>query len=104
MNPEKFLNIEIEPAPPELQLSVEMRCREIMKSDDYDNIKRYCTHLVRHQMKQDVFLASILGRLVELEAMITVQEMKDIKKVRHKKYKKKKTLSDRFKIMLSVFR
>lgn len=104
MTKDKFLNIDIEPAPPELQLSVEMRCREIMKSDDYDNIKRYCTHLVRHQMKQDVFLASILGRLVELEAMITVQEMKDIKKVRQKKYKKKKTLSDRFKIMLSVFR
>ena len=40
MNPEKFLNIEIEPAPPELELSVEMRCREIMKSDEYDNIKR----------------------------------------------------------------
>jgi hypothetical protein len=104
MNKDKFLNIEIEPAPPELELSVEMRCREIMQSEDYDNIKRYCTHLVRHQMKQDVFLASILGRLVELEAMITVQEMKDIKKVRQKKYKKKKTLSDRFKIMLSVFR
>jgi len=104
MTKDKFLNIEIEEAPAELQLSVEMRCREIMNSDDYDNIKRYCTHLVRHQMKQDVFLASILGRLVELEAMITVQEMKDIKKVRQKKYKKKKTLSDRFKIMLSVFR
>ena len=64
----KFLNIEIEEAPPELQLSVEMRCRDIMQSEDYDNIKRYCTHLVRHQMHQDVFLASILGRLIELEA------------------------------------
>ena len=70
MTKDKFLNIDIEPAPPELQLSVEMRCREIMNSDDYDNIKRYCTHLVRHQMKQDVFLASILGRLVELEAIV----------------------------------
>ena len=68
MNVKKFLNIEIEEAPAELQLSVEMRCREIMQSKDYDNIKRYCTHLVRHQMHQDVFLASILGRLVELEA------------------------------------
>ena len=27
----KFLNIEIEEAPPELKLSVEMRCRDIMK-------------------------------------------------------------------------
>ena len=39
MNIKKFLNIEIEEAPPELQLSVEMRCREIMQSEDHDNIK-----------------------------------------------------------------
>ena len=76
MNIKKFLNIEIEEAPPELQLSVEMRCREIMQSEDYDNIKRYCTHLVRHQMYQDVFLASILGRLVELEANLVVKEIR----------------------------
>ena len=77
MNIKKFLNIEIEEAPPELQLSVEMRCREIMQSKDYDNIKRYCTHLVRHQMHQDVFLASILGRLVELEAEQVVQRVRN---------------------------
>ena len=34
----KFLNIEIEEAPPELQLSVEMRCRDIMQSDETDDI------------------------------------------------------------------
>ena len=76
MNIKKFLNIEIEEAPPELQLSVEMRCREIMQSKDYDNIKRYCTHLVRHQMHQDVFLASLLGRLVELEANLVVKDVR----------------------------
>jgi len=76
MNIKKFLNIEIEEAPAELQLSVEMRCREIMKSNDYDNIKRYCTHLVRHQMEQDVFVASMLGRLVELEASLVVKEIR----------------------------
>ena len=77
MNIKKFLNIEIEEAPAELQLSVEMRCREIMQSKDYDNIKRYCTHLVRHQMHQDVFLASILGRLVELEAEQVVKRVRN---------------------------
>ena len=77
MNVKKFLNIDIEEAPAELQLSVEMRCREIMQSEDYDNIKRYCTHLVRHQMHQDVFLASILGRLVELEAENVVQRVRN---------------------------
>ena len=80
MNIKKFLNIEIEEAPTELKLSVEMRCREIMKSNDYDNIKRYCTHLVRHQMEQDVFLASLLGRLVELEANLVAKEIRKEKK------------------------
>ena len=75
----KFLNIEIEEAPPELQLSVEMRCRDIMQSEDYDNIKRYCTHLVRHQMHQDVFLASILGRLIELEAALVKKSLAEEK-------------------------
>ena len=67
---EKFLNIEIEEPPVELQLSVEMRIREVLNSDDYDDVKRYCTHLVRYQMKQDVIFASILGRLVEVEAIL----------------------------------
>ena len=35
----KFLNIDIEPAPPELELQIEMQCREIMQSNDLDNIK-----------------------------------------------------------------
>ena len=72
----KFLNIEIEEPPVELELSVEMRCRDIMESDDIDNIKRYCTHLIRHQMRQDVFLASLLGRLVELEANLVAKEIR----------------------------
>ena len=88
MEKETFLNIEIEPAPIELQLSVEMRCREIMKSDDIDNIKRYCTHLIRHQMKQDVFLAGLLGRVVELEANQIVEEIKEEKLKRNKLEKK----------------
>ena len=67
---DKFLNIEIEEPPVELQLSVEMRVREVLKSDDYVGVKKYCTHLIRHQMKQDVFLSSLLGRIIELEALL----------------------------------
>ena len=79
MKLKKFLNIEIEPAPPEVELSVEMRCREIMESTDYDNIKRYCTHLIRHQLDQDVFLASMLGRLIELEANLVLKKNRNRK-------------------------
>jgi len=77
MTKDKFLNIEIEEPPVELQLSVEMRIREVLKSDDYVGVKRYCTHLIRHQMKQDVFLASLLGRIIELEAILDKKRRAD---------------------------
>ena len=77
MTKEKFLNIEIEEPPIELQLSVEMRIREVLKSDDYVGVKKYCTHLIRHQMRQDVFLASLLGRIIELEAALDKKHRAD---------------------------
>ena len=80
MDIKKFLNIDIEPAPLEMKLDVEMRCREIMASDDVIDIKRYCTHLVRHKLEQDVFLASMLNRLIELEAAAVVKEIRKEKK------------------------
>ena len=80
----KFLNINIEPAPPELELEIEMQCREIIKADDLVDIKRYCTHLVRKKFDQDIFMASILNRLIELEANRVVTEMRKEKpKPRH---------------------
>ena len=75
----KFLNINIEPAPPELELEIEMQCREIMKADDLVDIKRYCTHLVRKKFDQDIFMASLLNRLIELEANRFVTEMRQRK-------------------------
>lgn len=80
MEKQEFLNIEIEEPPIELQLSVEMRVREVLKSENHDDIKRYCTHLIRHQMKQDVFLASVLERVVELETILARRELKEEKK------------------------
>ena len=76
----KFLNINIEPAPPELELEVEMQCRELMKSNDLDGLKRYCTHLVRKKFDQDIFMASLLNRLIELEAERVVQQMRKEKR------------------------
>ena len=76
----KFLNINIEPAPPEMELEVEKECREIMKADDLDNVKRYCTHMVRKKFDQDIFMASLLNRLIELEAERVVQQMRKEKR------------------------
>ena len=72
----KFLNIDIEPAPPELELEIEVQCREIMKSDNLDSVKRYCTHMIRKKFDQDIFMASLLNRLIELESNRVVAEMR----------------------------
>ena len=72
----KFLNIDIEPAPMEMQLEVEMQCREIMNTNDLDSLKRYCTHLIRKKFDQDIFMASILNRLIELEANLVLKEIR----------------------------
>ena len=76
----KFLNIDIEPAPIEMQLEVEMQCREIMQANDLDNIKRYCTHLVRKKFDQDIFMASLLNRLIEMESERVIRQMRKEKR------------------------
>ena len=76
----KFLNINIEPAPPEMELQVEMQCREIMQANDLDNVKRYCTHLLRKKFDQDVFMASLLNRLIEMESDRVIKEMRKEKR------------------------
>ena len=80
MTKDSFFDINLETPPPELELSVEMKCREVMNSDDFDDIKKYCTNLIRYQMRQDVFLAGMLGRLAELEALITIKKIREEKK------------------------
>ena len=96
MSNDTFFNIDFETPTPELELSVEMRCREVMKSDNFDNVKRYCTHLIRHQMRQDLFLTGMLGRLAELEALVAIKEMKQ------EKLKRKKTISRQIKKIFHI--
>ena len=96
MTNKSFFDIEFENPPPELELSVEMRCREVMNSDDFDNVKRYCTNLIRHQMRQDIFLAGMLGRLAELEALNVIKEM------REEKLRKNKTIGRQIKKIFRI--
>ena len=96
MTNKSFCDIEFENPPPELELSVEMRCREVMNSDNFDDVKRYCTHLIRYQMRQDVFLSGLLGRLAELEALMTIREM------RKERLNKKKTIGRQIKKIFRI--
>ena len=51
-----FFQIIFESPPAEVELSTELRCREIMKSNEIDKIKAFCCDLVRNQSKIDAVL------------------------------------------------
>ena len=71
---DSFFQIIFESPPAEVELSTELRCREIMKSNDIDKIKAFCCDLVRNQAKIDTVLSSALARLAEQESAKMVQE------------------------------
>ena len=71
---DSFFQIIFESPPAEVELSTELKCREIMKSNDIDKIKSFCCDLVRNQAKIDAVLASALGRIAEQESRKMVEE------------------------------
>jgi hypothetical protein len=71
---DSFFQVIFESPPAEVELSTELKCREIMKSNDIDKIKAFCCDLVRNQTKIDAVLSSALSRLAEQEARKMVED------------------------------
>ena len=71
---DNFFQIIFESLPAEVELSTELKCREIMKTNDVEKIRAFCCDLVRNQAKMDTVLASALARLAEQESMKMVEE------------------------------
>ena len=69
-----FFQVIFDSPPPESELSTELRCREIMKSNDIDKLKALCCDLVRNQAKVEAVLASSLARLAEQESKKMIEE------------------------------
>ena len=71
---DNFFQIIFESPPAEVELSTELKSREIMKSNDVEKIKAFCCDLVRNQAKMDTVLAASLARLAEQESRRMVEE------------------------------
>ena len=74
---DKFVIFAEEP-PIELQLSTEMRCREVENNPDIDYVKRYCGSLLRNNAKRDAILAATLEELAEAHVTIAKAEQAKI--------------------------
>ena len=68
----KFLNIDIEPAPPELELEIEMQCREIWACDDVKQVKAFCIDMMKNHARTEAVLSKAMMKVIELEATLVV--------------------------------
>jgi len=107
MTHKEFFNVLIGKPPAEIELEIEIRKREVEQLPDFV-MKQYCLDLVKENKLQVFLIMAAMQRITETETKLLRVEMalhhytKNVKA--KKKYKTKKTLIDRFKAMLSVFR
>ena len=107
MTHKEFFNVLIGKPPAEIELEIEIRKREVEALPDFV-MKQYCLDLVKENKLQDFLIMAAMQRITDTETKLLRVEMalhhytKNVKA--KKKYKAKKTLLDRFKTMLSVFR
>ncbi len=107
MNHKEFFNILIGNPPPQIELEIEIRRREVREMPDAV-LKEICCELIKETKLQDMLIMAAMQRITETETKLLRAEMALHHHVKNlkvkKKYKAKKTLFDRFKTMLSVFR
>jgi len=75
MNHKEFFNILIGNPPPEVELEIEIKCREVKDLPDFA-IKQYCLDLVKQVRLQDMLLMSALVRISETETELYRLERK----------------------------
>jgi len=109
MNHQEFFEVLIGTPPPEIELDIEIRRREIKEMPNAV-VKEVCLELMKDNKLQDFLIMAAIERISEMNTKLIRYEMaehhrtKNIKLTKKKKYKTRKTLLDRFKTMLSVFR
>ena len=107
MNHQEFFNILIGNPPPQIELEIEIRKREVREMPDAV-LKEICCELIKETKLQDMLIMAAMQRITETETKLLRAEMALHHHVKNlkvkKKYKSKKTLLDRFKTILSVFR
>ena len=58
--------------PPEAELMIELRCREIMACDDVDRIKAFCIDMMKNHARTEAVLSKAMMKVIELEATLVV--------------------------------
>jgi len=106
MNHKEFFDVLVGNPPPQIELEIEIRKREVREMPNAV-MEEICCELIKETKLQDFLIMAAMQRITETETKLLRTEMAlhhHVKNLKSKKKYKKKTLLDRFKTMLSVFR
>jgi hypothetical protein len=95
MNHKEFFDILIGNPPPEVELEIEIKCREVKELPNLV-IKEYCCDLVKQVRLQDMLLIAALVRISETETELYRLE----RRLQHYKNQKKLGLIGKLKYVL----
>ena len=105
MNNKEFFNILIGKPPLEVELEIEMKCREVDQLPE-SYLKAYSFALVKENRLQDLLIMAAMKRIQDTEIKLMRYEMAEhhrTKNLRQKKKKvKKTTIFTRIKAMLGI--
>ena len=102
MNNQEFFKILVGEPPLEIELEIEMKCREVEQLPE-SIMKAYSFALVKENKLQDLLIMAAMQRIQETEIKLMRYEMAEHHRTKNLKQKKKSTFLDRLKAMLGVF-
>ena len=79
MKDDGFLKMIHTELPPEAELAIELRCREVWACEDTEKIKAFCIDLMKNHAKSEAVLSTAMMRVLELEAKVALLQTKPIK-------------------------
>ena len=62
--------------PPEAELLIELRCREVWACEDIDTIKAFCIDMMKNHARAETVLSKAMMKVIELETTLTVLQTK----------------------------
>ena len=105
MNHKEFFNVLIGNPPPEVELEIEIKKREVEELPNFV-MREYCLNLVKENKLQDMLIMAAMQRITDTETKLLRVEMAlnhHTKNLRQKKKKvKKTTIFTRIKAMLGI--
>ena len=58
--------------PPEVELAIELRCREVWACEDIKTIKAFCIDMMKNHARAEAVLSKAMMKVIELEATLVV--------------------------------